>query len=224
MLVWTDLETTGLDPFNDRVLEVAVIITDDLLKETVRFERVIYYPNAEKLAHLTAESTEEEFAAAAQEVPHIDPYVIKMHAKNGLWKACAESPYTRADVDVALSVFLKKHSEMFEVVVDKDTGEQRTRSVKAQLAGSTISFDRSFMSTDLPIALAQLHYRNVDVSTLNELGRRFWTETYNVRPRNGLAHRGMADIEESIAVCKHYLAGLTQVVQPGGASPLGDPK
>lgn len=206
MLVWTDLETTGLEPKCDSVLEVAAIVTDDQLNETARFTRVIYHPISEELAHLTAESTEAEFEDAANGTD-IDLIVVKMHARNGLWKASAQSPYLLRTVDEEFAAFLLEHSIKLEP--DKETGKMKP--VKAQLAGSTISFDRGFMAEELPVALAELHYRNVDVSTLNELGRRFWPDVHARRPKKGDAHRGMADIEESIAVCRYYLAALAPV-------------
>lgn len=213
MLVWTDLETTGLDPRSCSVLEVAVIVTDDKLAEIARFERVISYPDAEKLAHLKGDEPEDVIASLAAEMK-IHPRVVVMHAKNGLWDACAKSPHTRSQVDEELAVFLANTSVVDEEYIDKTTGEKKTWRNTAQLAGSTISFDRGFMASDLPKALAVLHYRNVDVTTLNELARRFWPEIHNTRPVDSHAsHRGMADIEKSLAVCKHYLASLAPVAK-----------
>lgn len=227
MLVWTDLETTGLDPKKCSVLEVACIVTDDKLEEVARFQRVIYYPDAEKLAHLRGDEPEDAIAALSDETG-IHPRVVVMHAKNGLWDACAKSPHTRDQVDEELAAFLKSTSAVVEVYVD-DAGEKKTRRNTAQLAGSTISFDRGFMASDLPKALAELHYRNVDVTTLNELARRFWPSIHKTRPVDSHAsHRGMADIEESLAVCKHYLASLAPVAphcacEPDCNQPAGHP-
>lgn len=215
MLVWTDLETTGLDPDKCDTLEVAAIITDDKLNEVARFSSVIYWWGAESLSLLEVDSPESEFYARAASV-NIDPVVAKMHTKNGLWKECARADApARDDVDARFARFLADYSLDIEKYT-KD-GETKTRVVRAQLAGSTISFDRSFMASDLPLALAELHYRNVDVSTLNELGRRFWPTVYAARPKKGDAHRGMADIEESLLVLRHYLANL----EPKAIAPIG---
>lgn len=209
MLVWTDLETTGLDPKECCVLEVAAIVTDDALNEVARFERVVYYPCAEKLAHLKGDEPEEVIATLAAEVK-VHPRVVRMHAKNGLWDACAKSAHTRADVDFEFAEFVKNTS-----VIEKKNDKGEVWLDRAQLAGSTISFDRSFIASDLPKALKELHYHNVDVTTLNELARRFWPAIHKTRPVDShSSHRGMSDIEESIAVCKHYLATLAPVAAP----------
>lgn len=203
MLVWTDLETTGLDPKIESILEVAVIVTDDALKEVARFERVIYYSESTQLAHLTGDESDEEIKRCA-DFTKIHPIVVRMHAKNGLWKASDSSELVSYTVDSQLAEFLREHSVLVE---KKDDGTER--KIPAQLAGSTISFDRGFMAEELPQSLAVLHYRNVDVTTLNELARRFWPAIHKTRPKDSHAsHRGMSDIEESIDVLRHYLAHL----------------
>lgn len=210
MLVWTDLETTGLDPKTCSVLEVACIVTNDKLAEVARFERVIYHPIAEHFAHLTGEEPDDVLQPLTDEFK-VHPIVLRMHAKNGLWKLVAQSPHPRREVDEEFAAFLATHS----IIWSKDEKTGKDRADRAQLAGSTISFDRGFMAEDLPLALKELHYRNVDVSTLNELGRRFWVEVYNARPKvENTAHRGMADIEESLRTCKHYLDHLAPQVIP----------
>ena len=183
MLLWLDLETTRLEPTTNQVLEVAAIVTDDQLNEVARFERVIY-------CDLAFES--------------LDPFVQDMHTKNGLWPLVKESQNTRYTVDFALSEFIRGHAQ--KLVAVKDAG--KVTIDKPQLAGSTISFDRSFMAAHLPLSLSECHYRNLDVSTLNEVARRFWPEVYEGRPRTAkedIAHRGMADIQASIAVARYYV-------------------
>jgi oligoribonuclease len=213
MLVWLDLETTGLDPRIDSVLEVAAVVTDDDLREVARFERVIHHEGIDRLAELRPESEDATFAKAAA---GIDVVVARMHTANGLWRAIAESTHLLSDVDGDLAAFLRQYAVKVETLVDSVTGDSVKRVIKPQLAGSTISFDRSFLVEDLPLAHAELHYRNVDVTTLNELARRFWPEVHAACPRKlEIAHRAMADIEESIAVCRHYLSRLAPVVPPG---------
>lgn len=184
MLVWTDLETTGLDPDTCRVLEVAAIVTDDNLVEVARFHRVVYWLHDEKDDAL------------------LHPAVREMHTKNGLLDDVmsleAQQPF---QVDAEFAAFIRLYG-----VQTVTSPEMTATVVKPQLAGSTISFDRGFMAKWMKTSLAELHYRNVDVSTLNELARRFWPDVYAARPKNEvIAHRGMADIEESIRVCKHYI-------------------
>lgn len=205
MLVWTDLETTGLDPGTCEVLEVAAIVTTDQLIEVARFQRVVFNPQAWMVLgadrcgrpdgqHITGSS--------------LDPFVIDMHLKNGLWKDCTTG-FALETVDHEFVNFIAAHAVKEFTYVDEKDGQTKTGINKPQLAGSTISFDRGFIAQHLPLALGMLHYRNIDVSSFNETGRRFWPDVYATRPKSqDKAHRGMADIEESIAQYKHYLLNV----------------
>lgn len=193
MLVWIDLETTGLDPRKERILEVGAIVTDDNFEEVARFHRVVYWLHDEK------------------DLAEMSPVVRETHEKNGLLEDVAKpSAYHSFEVDEALASFIRREAHVLE-----DVDGLNCRIVKPQLAGSTISFDREFMRYWLPHALAELHYRNLDVSTLNEIARRHWPTLHATRPNNETkAHRGMADIEESIRVLKHYMKYLVPAVLP----------
>lgn len=233
-LLWLDLETTGLKADKESVLEVACIITDDQLNEVARLQRVVYYKHAARIVELldqrvhyryrdpmttdVVEHEKPDYRQLHQHYPdigHIDPYVLEMHDKNGLWRDCIHGQALDT-VDRDLAAFVTKHGITTEEYVDKKGGETKTRPVTPQLAGSTISFDRAFINAHLPRLADEkvLHYRNCDVSTFNETAKRFWKPVFNARPNAGrakedAAHRGMADIEESIEVYKHYLANVT---------------
>lgn len=234
MLVWTDLETTGLDPSQEHILEVACIITDDNLVEVARFERVVFSPKAAAVLRelrFAGIQTAEEFRALPRrpsiEEPNtgltqqdigntagVDPYVVAMHLENGLWKASRRGENV-ATVDADLRDFIREHGVTTQV-----TREGKNVTVKPRLAGSTISFDREFMRAHFPLTTAEgkegvLHHRNVDVSTLNEVARRFWVPVYDARPGVGghAKHRGMDDIRQSIEVLRHYLKWVAPVVQ-----------
>lgn len=220
MLVWCDIETTGLRADKNAVLEIACIATDDALNEIARIQRVVYFEHAADIVEMLAagRSYSEvvsvimprlEFGAAP------DEYVLAMHDKNGLWKDCVNG-LARDTVDRDLAAFVEKHGITMECALIGPDGTSRFRRVMPQLAGSTISFDRGFIQHHMPRFAKTLHYRNCDVSTLNETARRFWPELHAARPnatmmKEDITHRGMADIEESIRVYKHYLAGLTPV-------------
>lgn len=209
MLVWLDLETTGLDPREQIILEVAAIVTDDQLNEVARYQRLVHYDQAAHFAALTGDETDEQLKELSDN-HDIHPNVLRMHAKNGLWRDVAatdEDKDSRANVEIDFVKFLETQA------VEQRAENGIVTEIKPQLAGSTISFDRNFLMYEMPDALEKLHYRNIDVSTLNELGRRFWPTAYASRPTNETkAHRGMADIEESIRLCKHYLGLLKPAV------------
>lgn len=194
MLAWIDLEATGLVAAKHAVLEVAAIVTDDSLCEVGRFHRVVHWPKAAQLAHLGAHSTEEEIAIATTSMK-IERVVVDLHAASGLWAASAASAHVLTDVDDQLAEFLAQTS------IGKD-------AQKAQIAGSSIWLDRSFMAVSLPRSLAQLHYRCVDVTTLNELARRFWPRLHQGLPGKREIHRAMPDIEDSLALCRYYAAQI----------------
>lgn len=209
MLVWLDLETTGLDPREQIILEVAAIVTDDQLNEVARYQHTVHYEQAHKFIDLTGDETDEQLKELSDN-HDIHPNVLRMHAKNGLWKAVAatdEVQDSRSNVERDFVKFLETQA------VEQRAENGIVTEIKPQLAGSTISFDRNFLLYEMPDVLDKLHYRNVDVSTLNELARRFWPGVYASRPNNETkAHRGMADVEESLRVCKHYLGMLKPAV------------
>jgi oligoribonuclease len=80
MILWVDLETTGLVPFNNAVLEVAAILTDSSLEEVDGTTRVIHFDN---------DTWRLSF----------DAYVQDMHSANGLWDECKVSTTTLTDVE-----------------------------------------------------------------------------------------------------------------------------
>ncbi len=190
MIAWIDLESTGLVASAHAVLEVAAIVTDERLREVDRFHRVVHWPQAKLLSHLAPDSTEDQLEIAATSMK-IDRVVVELHAKSGLWAESSESVHTLPDVDDQFANFLAQTS------VGAD-------AKKAQLAGSSIWLDRSFMAVSLPRALRQLHYRNIDVTTLNELARRFWPWLLQNLPGKRENHRATPDIEDSLALCRYY--------------------
>lgn len=75
---------------------------------------------------------------------------------------------------------------------------------KAPLAGNTVHMDRLFLARDLPDLEHWLHYRNVDVSSIKELVRRWFPRVYFASPSKTGNHRALGDIKDSIAELKYY--------------------
>ncbi|HEV7789199.1 MAG TPA: oligoribonuclease [Pseudonocardia sp.] len=84
----------------------------------------------------------------------------------------------------------------------------------APLAGNSIATDRMFLARDMPELDNHLHYRMVDVSSIKELCRRWYPKIYYAKPEKGLAHRALADIEESLRELRYYRS--TAFVPPPG--------
>jgi oligoribonuclease len=181
MLAFLDLETCGLDVEHDDVLEVACIVTDDRLAEEVaRFHAVV--------------RTKRKF----YELPEV---VRDMHTKSGLWPEVKDKTIAQSirQVDKALAGFLREHA----VKLEREGG--RVTLVRPQLAGNGIHFDRGFMRRCLRRAEAELHHRQLDVTSVNELMRRFCPAIYEARPRpTESAHRAIDDVLESLSVARHY--------------------
>ena len=84
----------------------------------------------------------------------------------------------------------------------------------APLAGNTIGTDRAFLARDMPTLEAHVHYRNVDVSSIKELARRWYPRAYYKTPAKSGNHRALADIRESIEELRYYREAVF-VPQPG---------
>lgn len=130
--------------------------------------------------------------------------VVKtMHAKSGLTEAVRASTVTVAEAERQVLDYIRQW------VPDPRT---------APLAGNSIATDRGFIARDMPALDAHLHYRMVDVSSIKELSRRWYPRVYYAQPAKGLAHRALADIQESIMELAYYRR--TVFVPPPG--PTGE--
>ena len=75
---------------------------------------------------------------------------------------------------------------------------------KAPLGGNTVATDRAFLARDMPELEQWVHYRNVDVSTLKELAKRWFPRVHYQAPKKAGNHRALADIQESIEELRYY--------------------
>jgi len=137
----------------------------------------------------------------AEAVEQMVDFVRSMHEKSGL---LTEIPH---GVSVAEAEF-----EALEYI-------QRFVPLqgKAPLAGNTIGTDRMFLAKYMPRVDHWLHYRNVDVSSIKELSRRWYPRAYIHAPAKGGGHRALADIRESILELSYYRSAVF-VPEPGPTS------
>jgi oligoribonuclease len=128
------------------------------------------------------------------------PDVVRaMHAKSGLTEEVRRSTVTMADAERQVLDYVRRY------VPDPRS---------APLAGNSIATDRGFIARDMPALDTHLHYRMVDVSSIKELCRRWYPRIYYAQPEKGLAHRALADVQESIRELEYYRR-TAFVTQPG---------
>ncbi len=116
-----------------------------------------------------------------------------MHTRSGLLDAIALSEVTLQEATVQTMAFLKKH-----------IAEPRT----VPLCGNSIGTDRRFLAQWMPEVENYLHYRSIDVSTIKELGRRWYPEAIKAAPSKSGGHRALDDIRESITELRYYREAL----------------
>ncbi len=184
MIVWTDVETTGLFERDGHLLEVALVVTDDELVEQGHFS-VVVQPVGTKIDAMVA---------------NMDLVVREMHTANGLIADLRAGGGMRR---------YEAENHFIKWVKGPNTSsEQETASLgalaKTPLAGSTIGFDRRWLREHMPKLEALFSYRSIDVSSITELAKRWAPAIYEGRPKAGKAHRALADVRESIAYLKYY--------------------
>ena len=174
-LVWIDLEMSGLSPFTDRIIEIAVVVTD---------------------AHLTVRVEGPVFAIHQADVvlDGMDNWNKGTHGKSGLTERVRQSTIDEAQAQAAVIAWLKAY-------VPKG---------KSPMCGNSICQDRRFLAKDMPLLEDFFHYRNLDVSTLKELARR-WKPAVLAGFKKAQAHTALADIHESIDELIHYRQHLLAV-------------
>ncbi len=171
-LIWIDLEMTGLFPDKDRIIEIAVVVTDPLL--TLRVEGPVF-------AIHQSDAT----------LDAMDNWNKGTHGRSGLIdrvKASAISEDMAVEQTIA---FLKQY-------VPKG---------KSPMCGNSICQDRRFLANYMPVLEDFFHYRNLDVSTLKELAKR-WKPSALDGFKKAQAHTALADIHESIDELMHYRTHL----------------
>ena len=133
-------------------------------------------------------------------------FVRQMHAASGLLEELAAGT-TMADAEAQVLAYVREH-----------VPEAR----KAPLAGNTIGTDRAFLARDMPTLEAHVHYRNVDVSSIKELARRWYPRAFWNAPAKVGNHRALADIQESIEELRYYRDAVFVPAPGPGGSELRD--
>jgi oligoribonuclease len=167
-LVWIDMEMTGLQPDADRIIEIALLVTDSELR-------------------LVAEGPVLALHQPDSVLEAMDSWNKSVHGKTGLIERVRASRLVEAEAERQALAFLEQH----------------VPAGVSPMCGNSICQDRRFLARWMPRLEAFFHYRNLDVSTLKELVRRWKPDAAKGFAKEG-KHEALADILESIEELKYY--------------------
>ena len=167
-LVWIDLEMTGLYPDIDRIIEIAVVVTDLNLENRVEGPVLAVHQSDAVLDAM-------------------DAWNKGTHGRSGLIDRVKASTTDEAQAEAQVIEFLKQY----------------VARGKSPMCGNSICQDRRFLARTMPTLEAFFHYRNLDVSTLKELAKR-WKPDIVAGLKKAQAHTALADVHESIDELVYY--------------------
>ncbi len=167
-LIWIDMEMTGLQPDADRIIEIALLVTDPQLSVVAEGPVMAVHQPAEVLEAM-------------------DSWNKSVHGKTGLIERVRASRLDEAEAERRALAFLSDH----------------VPPGVSPMCGNSICQDRRFLARWMPGLEAYFHYRNLDVSTLKELVRRWKPDAAKGFAKEG-KHEALADILESIEELKYY--------------------
>jgi oligoribonuclease len=167
-LIWIDMEMTGLKPDTDRIIEVALVVTDSNLVTVAEAPVWVVHQDDAVLAGM-------------------DAWNQGTHGKSGLVAKVKASGHDEHAVEAAALEFLREH----------------VPAKASPMCGNSICQDRRFLARWMPALEDWFHYRNLDVSTVKELCRRWKPDLMKGVPKEG-KHEALADVHESIVEMKYY--------------------
>lgn len=177
LLIWIDLETTGLDVADNmqgvhkhKILEIGMHITDSQFNIIDKgFEIVIHH-------------REQNLKAV------MNDFVTKMHTESGLLEKVKNSDYSLKMAEKMMLDYVKSFN-----IAPKSS----------PICGNNVSFDKNFLDAQMPEFSKMLHYRKIDVSSLKEIATRVYPDIAALVDKP-YKHRGLDDIQESIKELKFY--------------------
>ncbi len=167
-LIWIDMEMTGLTPDSDRIIEVALLVTDPQLDVLAQGPVLVLHQPDEVLEAM-------------------DAWNKGVHGRTGLIDKVKAARLDEAAAEARMLEFLALH----------------VPSGVSPMCGNSICQDRRFLARWMPRLEAFFHYRNLDVSTLKELVKRWKPEVAKGLKKEG-KHEALADILDSIEELKYY--------------------
>jgi len=177
-LIWIDLEMTGLDPVRERIIEMAIIVTDADLN-TLAESPVLVVNQPDSI------------------LDAMDEWNTKQHGGSGLVDRVKASSLSEAEAELQMLEFLRQHT---------DAGT-------SPMCGNSVHQDRRFLNRYMPALEDHFHYRNLDVSTLKELVRRWRPDLMAGLTKKG-THLALDDIRDSIDEMRYYREHFLKADRP----------
>jgi oligoribonuclease len=167
-LIWIDMEMSGLKSDTDRIIEVALVVTDSQLTVVAEAPVLVVHQSDEVMDGM-------------------DNWNKSTHGKSGLIDKVKSSGLTESEVESSMINFLKQH----------------VPPGVSPMCGNSICQDRRFLARTMPQLESYFHYRNLDVSTLKELAKR-WRPEIMAGLTKKSKHEALSDIYDSIEEMKYY--------------------
>ncbi|WP_100912613.1 oligoribonuclease [Pseudoalteromonas spongiae] len=174
-LIWLDLEMTGLEPSQDRILEIATVVTDSELNVLAEGPVIAVHQSDEVLAGM-------------------DEWCTNQHGNSGLTERVRKS----------------KHNEEMAIRETIAFLEKWVPKGVSPMCGNSIGQDRRFLNVYMRELEDYFHYRNIDVSSIKELVRRWSPDMLNLVKKQG-THLALDDIRESIAELRVYRQNIFKI-------------
>jgi oligoribonuclease len=167
-LIWIDMEMSGLDPDRDKVLEIAIVVTNANLEIVAEASPLVVHQPESVLGAMDAWNT-------------------STHARTGLTERVRASRIAEGEAEQRMLDFVAAH----------------VPPATSPMCGNSVHQDRRFLARHMPRLEAHFLYRNLDVSTLKELAKRWRPALLEGLVKAG-RHEALADIHESIDELKYY--------------------
>ena len=180
MLAWVDVETFGLSPETDPILEISVRITDLDLNSLGGYHRLLWAPGVYDTRYKFLRQNADGGVEG-------DKYVLNLHTKNNLFDEARANGDKPDEIEGDLAGWLVDNN--FDGLA---------------MAGSSVRFDRAMLAAQMPEVEQLFHYRIIDSSSLKELCRRYNPTLYSKLPPKQELHRTEPDLDDTLIEFKFY--------------------
>lgn len=187
MYLWIDIETTGLDPEKDFIMEVAWFVTDDRLM---------------KLTEGKTSMVSHQLSAVTHRLM-MNEYVLDMHRSSGLWEGYIWAHEGQGTMLLTEDI----EEQILQSIESVNDGWKET----VMLAGASVHFDRGFLARDMPRLIEMLSHRHLDTSSIRLMMKTCGVNYMSV-VKDRVAHRALDDIEETYDMAHQYFEYVREAI------------